>query len=792
MTDANHLLPSAVIRSWDAVTADALSAVETETIMTVVRAYLPPCTEQALKQCLVHYHADFPDDEGPNHKQVNELCQRLDLEAGNLGRYATQYPLHAAVTQRFGRTDHDGHRAARLVLVGLFSAARGGNADLYYSQLLQVRRCLIRALGQVQGDHENWRSAAEAFLHALTKPAGGLSQSGPNAKADLQMLRDIVSGNRAVAVNKKVQPTGVKRPRPPRQSPDSELRERLVRHQSPPSAAAREEALAREESRVNDAQAVIGGATYQVVSSQKRASNDEPADDTAPTWLRRTQPSALTPSDDRAMMRQAPRMAATSALVAKTDPQRLPLGRALEALAFLGDDDLQWAFAWLMLTTGMPSARLAGLRASSHAPVDGKPHWHNNTLTYRLADGPVAAGPAGTNQLVSLTLPRAVQDALTGDSKCEPFAGVAKTIDNRLAHAFRHAPGITPTLLRLRATAELQILGHAQDTVAARALGGHYSLAYAAPAAYRQFAPGELQALFEASTSALTNALGAHGEPSPALARRIALMQFPESAPESTTGSARALIPGEVHALFSGLHAAGTRSGAHLLQMANGESGWTGVLQQVVHAQAAMTYLLWALSTGARPIATKTVFVVADPGVHAAHQAAAYLSDKASGAYRERRLVPVIDALAKQLDLHREACRITQTLLERRGWCVHEARHPDQKALPARLVTNRDQTAEWQVFRQADYKTALTQAGLDTEAAVAANATRHTVATRLREVLPDAQVDALLGHARLGLGVFAPASTTTPDWRGLREALEGVLRDSQLKPATIEALYHAR
>ena len=792
MPDSAHLLPSLVLERWETLTG-ALSAQEAPSIMRLAETYLPPCTKQALMESLSQYSVDYPGTAMPSIVDLERMCDTLSVAQAYPRHYATQYPLHAAIHKLFRHSDHTGHRTARLVLVGLFRRSVGDNPDVYYAQLLTTRRCLAAVVDQVNGDHRDWHSAAEEFRLALNGHVARQRHDDHRVQEDLRAFQNLLTGHWRVGIGRKNQPRGITRQRTTRQKTDTAIQQRLTSYATPPSGAARAQALARQEARGDDGALRIGTAEYQPAPAPSRASATEPADSDAAERVRRPNPTALTPEDDRALMRRAPRMAATSAIVALTDPQRLPMGRILEALAALTDHDEQWAFAWLVLTTGLAPSRLERLRASPGIPGEDTPYWHEGILSYRVMDGPVAAGPDGDNQLVTLALPYAIRQVLWATGKDEPFVGVAKSTDDRLARAFWVASGTTPTLLRLRATAELHILEHAQDTVAGRALGGRHSVAYAAPAAYRKFAPGELQSLFEAITKALTTAIGALGEPDPALARRIDAMRFPGTGHGRTSGSARALTPAGVCEVFTSLHAAGARQGTHLLQMPGHEREWVGILEEVFNAQAAITYLAWALATGGRPVGPKTVFIVADKGVFTTHDTVAYLSDKASGAYRERRLVPVIHALSQQLTLHGEAQRITEALLQRRGWSVCDARHPDQRDLPARLrVPGRGQTAEWRAFRQADFRAALSRAGCTAGGQLADNAPRHTVATHLRQVLPEAQVDALLGHARLGLGISAPASTTTLDWRGLREALGTLLDESGFQPTTMDALYHAR
>lgn len=791
-TGREHLLPGEICQAWEERLAP-LPGAHRDALMVLIGTYLPPASGPALRACHRYFDADHASSHALDIDVLNTALTQLGLPRENPRAYKVHHPLYAAVTGTFSPLSHPGHRAARLVMTGLFARSTGSNAGLYYSQLLTVRRCLALVTEEVNGDYDHWRSAADAFRDALiaNKANPGLGPNVAERLARLQQFRELINGAREIGVNRVSRPTGTRRSRPADPQVDLRLEERLTQAAPPPSPAARERALEREEARVDATSTRIGGAVYSPTPPPSRAAGDEPADPDTAEHVQRQTASALTPADDHALLRQGPAMAATSTLIAHTDPGRLPLGRIHEALEVISDCGAQWAFTWLILTTGMPPERLARLRACPQATEREEPHWHNDTLTYRVLDGPVAVGN-GDNQCITLTLPVGITQALADLAASTPFAALHKRIDQRLKRALRNTPGMLPTVRRLRASAELQLLPEARDSVAARALTGHYSLAYAAPAAYRAYPPGELQALFASTSTTLAQSLLARAAPTPALAQRLeAVCAFPQATPHAS-GSGRALAPAELKPLFLGLRDAGARLGEQFTQYRGPERAWAEALVQVVRVQAAYTYLAWALATGARPVARKTVFVWADKGVHAQHQAGAYLSDKASGAYRERRLVPVIQPLAQQLHRNREACNTAEQLLLRRRWSVRDPRGTDQKALPAHLVRTTKRTTEWRVFRQRDLAATLEETGIGTGATFAANATRHTVASQLRQTVPEAQVDALLGHARAGRGVFAPASTGTMDWAGLRAALETLLQDAGFRVARIEALFDVR
>jgi hypothetical protein len=784
MSDPEHLLPSQIVEHWLERTA-VLEAPDAEAIMKLVRTYLPPPNAQALFACHPWYRADYPGAEMVDRERLAPSIQVLELERSNPRMYKSHYPLHAAANILFPDATNQSHRAARLVLTGLFADPPGENARRYYEQLLAVRHCISRAIDTVTAQCWHWRTAGEAFRCALNG-----RKLDDKTLQDLQCFQQLLNGQRKVGVNVQNQSPGENNETQRKHQRNIEaVRNRLNAAPRPPSEP-REREPSRRAASDDGSTPRIGASSYQSVSPSGRTSGAENADPDGPTRLKRTQPSALTPADDRAQVRQQARIAATDILPAATDPQTLPFGRIHEALEAVADADALWALAWLTLTTAMPPQRLALLRAASRMPRDHTPHWNGQRLSYRLESGPAPAGGDGDNLVVVLTLPESVRHALTAIGGDQPLAHAAKSLDNRWSHAFRDRAGTVPTLMRMRATAELRNQSHIGERAAALALSGRYSFGHRAPGAYRRFEPGELQSHFERANTTMASSLFERANVGAKLAYRLNGLRFSSHPPRRASGSGRALPPDRFGQLFQSLQEVGTDMGAQLLEPGRSGATWTEVLQQLVRLQAAMTYLMWSLATGARPVADKTVFIRADKGVYAPHQEAAYLSDKASKSYRERRFVPVIDALAKQLNLNHEACRIGETLLRRRGWSVEDSRPTDRQDLAAYLALGRGGVARWRVYRQADFAADLRRAAPDAAGAIAPNAARHTVASELRRTLSEAHVDTLLGHARINLDLLAPASSAAPDWRALRQALQALLERTSIQPRTIKALYH--
>lgn len=784
MSDPEHLLPSQIVDHWRERTA-VLEAPDAQAIMELVRTYLPPPNAPALLACHPWYRADYPGADMVEQERLAPFVQMLDLDRSNPRRYKSHYPLHTAANILFPDAANQSHRAARLVLTGLFADPPGENARRYYEQLLAVRHCLSRAIDAITEEFWGWRSAGEAFRRALNG-----RQLDDKTLQELQCFQQLLNGQRKVGVNVQNQSPGENsKTQRKHQRNIEKMRDRLAAAPRPPSGPRERGPGHRAEG--DDATTTrIGGSSYQSVSPSGRTSGAENADPDGPSRLKRTQPSALTPADDRAQVRQQARIAATDVLPAATDAQTLPFGRIHEALEVVAESDVLWALAWLTLTTAMPPQRLTALRTAKGIPRDYSPHWDGQRLAYRLESGPAPAGGDGDNLVVVLTLPESVRHALTAIGGDRPLARAAKSLDNRWSHAFRDRAGTVPTLMRMRATAELRNQSHIGERIAALALSGRYSFGHRAPGAYRRFEAGELQSHFERANTAMASSLFERADVGATLAHRLNGLRFSSHPPRRASGSGRALPPDRFGPLFQSLHEAGTDMGAQLLEPGRSGATWTAVLQQLVRFQAAMTYLMWSLATGARPVADKTVFIRADKGIFAPHQEAAYLSDKASKSYRERRFVPVIDALAKQLDLNHEACRIGDTLLRRRGWSIEDARPTDRQDLAAYLAFGRGGVARWRVYRQADFAADLRRAAPDAAGTIAPNAARHTVASELRRTLSEAHVDTLLGHGRINLDLLAPASSAAPDWRALRQALQALLERTSIQPTTIEALYH--
>ncbi|MBK1735810.1 hypothetical protein CKO15_11075 [Halorhodospira abdelmalekii] len=742
------LLPDAVCAQWRERLRDLGDIRLRDAIMAVVATHLPPVSQAALRDSLPLFARDYGPPAGFPLEQLRSHVGALGLPGGYPQRYRTPYPLHAAITRVF-----PSEPPARRVLVDWFRTSPGDNAQIYYRQLLAVRRCLqlcqpaLADVAPKEGARVCWQA-----LNAMTLDA--------KQQDDARLFFELLQAQRQVGVNQVYQPTG-KRPR----GPDPELLrapllERADRQRGAPPSGGRT-AGQDTPGEGDSAQRTLASARYRPRRDARTRRQAEPADPDHPQTWEREQPSALTETDDRFAQRHGPRLAATSVLNTPTDLHRLPTGRVVQALLVLAKDPLDWAYAWLLLTTALPPQRLATLQRAGSAPEGQTPHESAGLLIYRLLDGPVAVG-TGANCQVTLRLPAGIAQALADAPHQAPFTGQPGRINRRLRRALDGTPGLLPTADRLRASAELRIEAHARDAVAARALTGRFGLAQNAPAAYRRFVSGELQGLFEAVTDEWAQAVDQRAADDPDLAQRLAALRF-ESEPSEAmepvpTGSGRAVPPAAYEPWLRRLRRGADGIGAHLLQLPPNDPRCAEKLLQVVRLHAAYTSLLWLLATGARPIGPRTEWVVAERGVLAAAHPAAYLADKSSGVYRERRVIPVCRPLEQQLQVHERVRTMVVQLLERRGFTVTDQRPTAQQALPAELVRLRRDTLECRLFTQPRLEAALREAGLEPDRQ-ARNAPRHTVATVLRERLAQRQVDAVLGHARAGLGVWAPGST---------------------------------
>lgn len=754
----------------------------------VIRHYLPPTHSMALRAMIKYAALDWPE------------LPSLDIDAYIRGLWphtphdplprrglGVPYPVYYAMTGVF--RDHTARSSiARRILGGLLSdVGTGATPTTYYEDVLAARETLTLVLDLLDPAHADtgWRASAH---HAL-RAADGLGLSpGSRAYHHVERYRALLTGEREVGVPQVRQPEGVRRRRGSRQHEDTAYRERIQRQAAAIVAAdadSRERALTSGEEVQSGALISAGGASYQHVHRSAPESMGEPCDAPGVDYVRRAQPSALTPRDDRMLVHQASRMAPTSALPAETDFHRLPLARIAAALESLSSDATAMAYVWLLATTGIPPSRLGATRLGGDIPSGDEPVWDADSgcLSYRLERGPVCVG-TGEHLVVSLHLPQAIREALAS-SEDRPFDGAHKRVPGRLQTAARQHPGPTPTPSRLAASAIYRLAPHARDQAAIATLSGRYPLALAAPAAYRAYPTVELQQMYDAAAASLVREIKQRCNPSAAVRDWLdqAAAPSPNQPASRLIGSGRLPSTTQVRSLVGRLREACSDADREICQQAMRGPVHLHTLLRLVEAHAAYVYLAWQMATGARPVSANTVAVRV--GLHDA-----YLADKASGRHVERRLIPLPSLLLRHLLAHSRLIAAAEQVLEHRQSPVSSDPGMQASAIPVYLHYRRRHGVQRVTMGQQRFAEWLEV--VDPGCAWPANATRHYFASVMRRKVSEDAVMALLGHARHGLSLHALTSTATIRWDDVRDAQDRLLAHVECQPLTLSGVAHAR
>lgn len=783
-----YRLPKDIIADWEGVLdAGTLLPQEREVVWQLVQRFLPPLAARALEHCHALWLEDVSPQDGVaafGRDALRDAAHRLHLPVPLPRNILTAYPLFGACTsaRHLGRAGA-GYVAARQVLCAWFSQVpRGATRSMYYTDVHMCRDALRLVARTFLPDKASQTSLPRQLLNAMDALGDGPARTGEDVK--IERYRNILLEERWPAVPAKYQPEGTERNAGTRIVRDETAHLHISRPLRP-CGRSRQAALERLEEKLEDVVVPTdGGAVYRPVGIP-RGGPTEAADSDDIDHVRRVRPSALTPEDDEQMVRRAARIAPTTTLVAVTDFHRLPTARVVEALAALAEgEDADWAMAWLLLATGLSDRRLSMLRVSPILPDGEAPHLcpKAGSLRVRLLDGPAPAGDAA-NCVVSLVLPMATADALTAQGEW-PLVDVRARLAKRLRSVFANSPGPAPTPARLAATAPLWIRPLAVDDVAAKALSGRFGVALAAPAAYRRFGTGELQALFEATTVALRTALLAQDPVGRGVEERVAALSFPPPRPAGLVGSARAKPASHFAPLFQAIDgAARSVEDAWTRQRGRGRIEVPTVLS-ALRLQCAYTYLTWLLATGARPVGPKSKAVDLGWG--------AWISDKASGQFLEARVVPVPAVLRHQLEALQETQAAVVRVLSVAGCRPTDHRPRERKFLPS-FIRLSGRRGLWRVFEHVDFEAVLAEVLPEVEEPFARNATRHCVASTLRDIVPSSALHTMLGHVPGGRNLLSPVATAplTP-WQALLRPSEKLLREAGFRLLAFREVSYGR
>ncbi|WP_445005436.1 hypothetical protein [Halomonas mongoliensis] len=474
-------------------------------------------------------------------------------------------------------------------------------------------------------------------------------------------------------------------------------------------------------------------------------------------------PSQQTPIDDRRLIRVWLAGAPTTSLKSSTDLARLTEDQVAQVMSSPMTPACQ-LFASLLLSTGLPPARLARIEVQEAASIealiangDDRPYWlpKHGVMVYRLLDGPVARESSPTATWVILALPASLAEVLTNLEPSFPrwpFHGVRASLNQQLRRLFADTPGITPTAHRLSASSWLYRRPHARDDVAAAFLSGQFGLGLAAPAAYRRISRTEHQEIFE-------QALRKLGWSVPSSPPRPNSSVLPLRHDVAMAGSGVAQPAESFAEVFGWLRDAMQDPSAEL-------SGWwpgepipltaVATLHQLVSAHE---LLAWHLATGARPIGPNSQHCLAGE--------LQWVCDKASAVGRESRVIPLLTAISNSLQAYHSW---TQAILIR----VNQGRRlEDQRSETC-------QTPHWMAPSRRGRAVIVRNmrwqdiADLPPLVGWAPNVCRHSTASWLRKHCPDALVDHLLGHTRHGRMLSSPRTEAS---LGQQHALRRALTD---------------
>ncbi|HCA04228.1 MAG TPA: hypothetical protein DEO68_19145 [Halomonas campaniensis] len=478
------------------------------------------------------------------------------------------------------------------------------------------------------------------------------------------------------------------------------------------------------------------------------------------TIVQRAASSTLTRTDDIQLVRRRTKSSPTSSLPAITDLARLTDVTIHAVLAQPLYSELKY-FAILLLTLGLPPERLMRLTTSEHVDTatdnhhDDRPHWctAESVLCYRLLDGPSLNRSNPTNQWVQLTLPPSLTEFFKLFPLSErPFRGARSQLNRHLKRYFRNQPGLIPTANRLSASSWLYRRPHAIDDVAATALAGQFGLGLSAPAAYRQLSRKELQHVFDKTLQQL-------GLFEPTLPVAMPVNANHTSA---SVGSAVAQPPEFFQSIFSDIRQNMRSSQAEIEAWQSYKPFPADALLRFSQLISAHELLGWQLSTGARPVGPRSGNQLG--------QKMQWVHDKNSARGIESRVIPILPNVRESIkSLHRWHSLIIH-VASSANVAIGDQR-TDRLDTPAWLF--KPQRGKKLILRDMHWSD-LSTLQLSQLINSPRNVARHSFASYLRNRISDAQVDAMLGHARHGRMLSSPRSETPLDMQNYSQLIHAL------------------
>ncbi|RRQ20336.1 hypothetical protein D5687_09775 [Guyparkeria sp. SCN-R1] len=710
-------LPTEVLTHWE----EAFGPLSESTRNTIL-TFAPPVTPSALRRL-----TDWTGDEQWLR------WQPLDPAYQN-GISKMRYALFSTIEKL---EELPNSEQARALATELLSGPSSEEADgqTYYRDCIAVRRMLLEWFSESSREHQHKAS----FQRWLEKKSSS-EQETRNSNAT-KTLR-LIQGERLAGVK-----------RSSRNAPNYSA-EHLSRITVAPKKDEAHENFYRPTPtirKLDRSQNLVDSAysSYRLTDAQgndmQRSDHEEAADPDAPVTYQRRHSDLRTPRDDKRALSKRAWLEGLSISPTEFDIHRTPAPHVVSALATVygRNEMVAWAYLWLIATTGLSPSRLretkvdAGPAATLASDETGQIDIARGVLEYRLLDGP--SGPdEASNRLVRLALPAPIIAVLQPRAVKlrqldpeSPFNEMESHINGILRRNHKTAGGLTATCQRIRAAAEAMIFGLALDTTAGLTLTGTYGHSYRGPAAYRVIDRSEIQLLFSKTTRRIASLGARHVSRYPKAPFPIAA-ETPRSGEDAALGSIKAVPVETIPDVFGHL----ALLAAEACERTEFEQGLTGVhldtLIRIQNLSALHTYLGLLLGTGIRPVADRTVMSQYGTELW-------FVADKDSVDFVERRVVPALPIVKRQLEIHRKLSDEIRLALNRRLLPVRD-REPQISALPL-LFEHRPKEVIARRARQTDFMPIARQFGWDRRA------TRHTFATELREQVPTSELNALLGHA---------------------------------------------
>ncbi|WP_043532118.1 hypothetical protein [Litchfieldella xinjiangensis] len=776
--------PRELYWDWQQLTERAdLTPHDAECVMRIVRYAQPPLCSTALQTASLFYQLDKNKQE--LEKIVTALPARGLLETQLPKNLGTFYPVFFAISNKrfLGRPSCRIANLGRRLISKWFSelpTERKTSRSNFYTHLLAVRHVLMSVIEAGYETAEDYATPEEFFRAAIESDK--LYSRRLLIQTAYDTFIDISAGKLSPGELIRKSPHVVKggtREQGKKTDPwHYERMKQLVATLPPQRRLASIDDTPTESEKYNTPVDVNPPCGLRQVAPPAAPKDDDESSE--PPVLKRQTASALTPEDDRRLVQQWIAAAATVSLATVGDMARLTPEQVREALS-APLSPLERTFAVLLLSTGLPVKRLLTMTVCSAGAValtsepENRPLWYSASgeLCYQLLDGPSASADPEM-RWIRLRLPAKLAGVLSAHEYStpgsRPFRGIRGRLNRRLARHFRHQPGITPTANRISATSWLWRRPHARDDVAAATLAGQFGLALAAPAAYRQLARQEIQRVFDDTLESLgLKTVLDHDDTNSQAGSLLRLC--------SVMGSAVAQPPQVFTAIFTELRDAMAGPADEVASWWVGQAFPTGSLASLYQLVAAYHLLAWQLSTGARPIGPSSQNRLAEQ--------VQWIRDKSSARGIESRVVPLLSEIQKALAHLERWTDIICYRLREQGQ-VFEDQRSSQLSTPAWLVA--PQRGRRWVLRDMTWSD-LQSLSLRKTTGLASNVTRHSLASWLRERASDAEVDALLGHARDGRSLSAPRATapigTQP---ALRRLLSEWLRQCGYRPLRWEIL----